>query len=190
MFDDVKERHPGAAVKVQTRLREAAAAIARPQYGSSDPSSPSRAHISPSRSSQANLYESSLSHAPSHGTGATDSHPDPTTARSATAIRCPANAATPRYILLCVNTRRLRTLEHVKVSTVMNDEFLFDALRESYNLARKTHNWTLPLIPRFAPLLKWLWRYVGDMSILTPTSADYVRVCFLIHLPRYSKEAV
>lgn len=177
MFEDVKELQPGAALKLQTRLREAAAAVARPQYGSSYPPRPPQAHILPSWSSQANSSESSPSHAPSHGTSATDSHSDPMTARSATAINVLANAATPQYVLLCVNTRRLRTLEHVKVSTAMNDEFLFDALRGSYNIARYPHNWTLPLIPHLAPLLKWLWRYVGDMSILTPASADYVRVC-------------
>ncbi len=190
MFDDVKELHSGAALKLQTRLREAAAAVAQSQYGNSYPSRPPQAHISSLWSSQANLSESSPSHAPSYGTNATDSHSDPTTAQSTTAMKAPAGAATPRYLLLCVNTRRLRTLEHVKVSTAMNDEILFDALRGSYNLARKGHVWTLPLIPHFAPLLNWLWRYVGDMSILTPTSADYVRVCFPKHFPRYSKKAV
>lgn len=190
MFDDVKELQPGAALRLQARLREAAAAVARPQYDSSHPSRPSQAHISPAWSSQANSSEFSSSHAPSHETSARDSHADPTTARSATAINIPANAATPRYVLLCVNTRRSRTLKHVNVSTVMNDEFLFDALRGSYNLARKTHDWTLPLIPHFAPLLKRLWWYVGDMSILTPTSADYVRVCLSQIILKYSKEAV
>lgn len=177
MFEDVKELHPGAALKLQTKLREAAAAVARPQYGSSYPSRPPQAHILPSWSSQANSSESSPSHAPFHGTNATDSHSDPTTAWSATASNILASVPTPQYVLLCVNTRRLRTLEHVKVSTVMNDEFLFDALRGSYEIARNPHNWTLPLIPHSAPLSNWLWRYVGDMSILTPTSADYVRVC-------------
>lgn len=177
MFEDVKELHPGAALKVQTRLREAAAAVARPHYGSSYPSRPPQAHISPSWRSQTNSSESSTSHAPSHGTSATDPPSDPTTAQSVTAINMLASAATAQYVLLCVNTRRLRTLKHVKVSTVMNDEFLFDALRGSYNIARKPHTWTLPLIPYFTPLSNWLWRYVGDMSILTPTSADYVRVC-------------
>ena len=124
-----------------------------------------------------NLSESSPSHTSSHRTSATDSHSDPTTAQSATAINILASVATLQYVLLCINTRQLRTLEHIKVSTAMNDEFLFDTLCGSYNIARKPHNWTLPLIPHFAPLSNWLWRYVGDMSILTSTSADYVWVC-------------
>ncbi len=86
MFEDVKELYLGAALTLQTRLREAAAAVVWPQYGSSYPSRPPQAHISPSWSSQANSSESSPSHAPSHGTSATDSHSDPTTAWSATAI--------------------------------------------------------------------------------------------------------
>jgi len=48
MFEDVKELYLGAALKLQTRLREAAAAVVWPQYGSSYPSRPPQAHISPS----------------------------------------------------------------------------------------------------------------------------------------------
>ena len=184
MFADVKELHPGAALKLQTRLREAAAAIARPQQGSSYPSRPPQAHILPSWNSRANSSGSSPSHAPPHGAGSTGSHLDPITAGPATASNIPASASARRYILLCVNTRRLRTLEHVTVPTATNDEFLFDALRESYSIARKNHQWRLPLLPHFAPAFKWLWHYVGDMSILTPTSADYVRVCLFQISPK------
>lgn len=177
MFADVKELRHGAALEQQTRLREAAAAILRPQHGNSNTLRPPQAHISPSRSSQANLSDSSCPYAPPHGTGATGSHSNPTTAGSGTAFNLPASAPNPQYVLLCVNTRRLRTLEHVEVPTARNDEFLFDALRESYNLARKSHVWTLPLLPHFVPISNWLRRYVGDLSLLAPTSADYVRVC-------------
>lgn len=176
MFADVKERHPGAALKLQTRLRKAAAAVMRPQHGSSYPSRPPQAHISPSSASQANLPGHSSLDAPLHGAGATNSHPHSTTVGSATVNDIPATAPTPRYVLLCVNTRRLRTLEHVSVPDITNDQFLFDVLREGYTLARKTYQWTLPLLPYLAPLSKWIWGY-GSMSILTPTSADYVRIC-------------
>ena len=56
---------------------------------------------------------------------------------------------------------------------------LFDAIREGYYLARHPHEWNLALFLGFVLLSKWLSGYIGDMSVLAPKYADYVRVCLL-----------
>jgi len=177
MFADVKELRSGAALNLQTRLRQAAAAVRRPQHGSSYPVRPPQAHLLPLYGPQTNLSGHPASSGPPHTAGATGSHPNFTTAGSGAVVNIPVIAQPLRYVLLCVNTRRLRVLEHINVTTVTADESLFDLLRERYNLARKSHNWQLPVLRWIIPLWKWIWDYRGDLSMLTPKSADYVQVC-------------
>jgi hypothetical protein len=175
MYADVKELRPGAARKVQTRLRKAAAAVMRPQSGNSYPSVPPRVHLSPTFSSRPHRTGPQAPNDQHRGPGAGSS---PTISGLGTTTIAGA-AMSPQFVLLCVNTKRSRTLEHVNVAALTNDEFLFDAIREGYYLARHPHEWKLSFSPGFVPLLKWLSRYVGDMSIFTPKSADYVRVGLL-----------
>ena len=176
MFADIKEIRTGAALALQSKLRQAATAVKQPQLGSANLSRPPQVYLSPSYAVPLN----SSGHCPPStilpATGRTGAHADFTNIGSGTVTDILSTARPLRYVLLCVNARRSRTLEHIDVSTVDTDEALFDSLRERYSLARESHKWQLPLLSWIAPLWKYILGHRVDLSILKPKSADYVRV--------------
>jgi hypothetical protein len=175
MYADVKELRPGAARKLQARLRRAAAAVTRPQSDNAYPSVPPRAYISPTPSSRLHQTGSRTPDYQHRVPGVFGSSPTAASGSRTTIVA--GAAASPKYILLCVNTRRLRTLTHVDVATLTNDEYLFNAIRESYYLTRHHQEWRLSRVLGFLPSNRFS-RYIGDITMLTPKSGDYVKVCF------------
>lgn len=175
MFADIKEIHPGAALALQSKLRQAAAAVKQPQYSSPNPSRPPQVHLLPSYSAQINFSGDRTSSGAPRATSATGARTDITNIGLAALTGAPITQP-PRYVLLCVNARRLRILEHVDVTTITTDEALFDLLREKYSLTREPHKWKLPLLRWTVPIGRYLFGYRVDVSILSPKSADYVRV--------------
>lgn len=53
---------------------------------------------------------------------------------------------TPRYLLLCVNTRNLTKLLHVDLSDIQSDELLFDGIRREYWQSRRYDSWHYGLL--------------------------------------------
>jgi len=199
LYVDVKELLPGGIERFKQRLLEAAAAIRRRAQSSTDraslPASPPPAHlIFPNQTSpgSAGLRDRESNHSLS-----TQSVFQSIVTQSQT-LAVPRNL---RYVLLCVNTKRLKALTQVEVGFFQNDEFLFRGIREAYMRIRRPNEWklskSLPSFPRWMrarfPIHLDVWSkfiaWLGDSSIHIPQTADFVRVClppslsfYLFHL--------
>ncbi|KAM5357009.1 hypothetical protein ACJZ2D_016704 [Fusarium nematophilum] len=82
-----------------------------------------------------------------------------------------ATTTEPKYLLVCVNTKRgLAKLEHIDVSSVTNDQFLFDEIRRVYCSVRRGHEWDIAgLLPSRIPLPCWP---LTALSISTPSCLE------------------
>ncbi|KAF4459729.1 serine threonine kinase, partial [Fusarium albosuccineum] len=78
----------------------------------------------------------------------------------------PANTTEGKYLLVCVNTKRgLTKLEHVDVSSITNDQFLFDQIRKAYCSVRQGHEWDITgLLPDRTPFPCWLMNALSILS--------------------------
>jgi hypothetical protein len=101
-----------------------------------------------------------------------------------------------QYVLLCVNTKRLKTLAQVEVGSFQNDQYLFQNIRETYQQVRRGNEWRLSmLIPKPVKWLtqrspKWLalppkfTTWVENTRVQTPRSADFIRVSYSTPITR------
>jgi hypothetical protein len=99
-----------------------------------------------------------------------------------------------QYVLLCINTKRVKTLAHIEVGSVQNDQYLFSNIRESYQQIRRGNEWrfsmlTPALVKRLTQRFPmWLAfppqfaAWVDGTRIHTPRSADFIRVSRLTPL--------
>jgi hypothetical protein len=181
MYTDIKEIHPGAAHRLQSILRQSAAAAAQSSTSQSGPTVPPQAHLSLAGDGQD----------PHTNEQTSNSRPLPSSLMNSNAIisatRVPQDqTAVCQYLLLCVNTKKLRTLEHIDVSSFGNDQYLFEAIRDCYEHIRKAHDWKISmLIPAWIHIPNWLMSCVCDLTFSVPKTANFVRVrilvCILIH---------
>lgn len=176
MFADVKELIPDGSERLQAALRQSAAEAA--------------AHTSSSQAGPAALQPA---HLPSNGqqgsvTGHQTARSQPSTLHLGSPISAshPSTAAAPlaqppvsQYLSLCVNTKRSRALEHVEVTSLTNDEYLFQAIRQAYENIRHAHTWSP--IQTWVPIPKRLITWVGGVCFSIPKSANSVKVR-LVHL--------
>lgn len=172
MYADVREIRPGAAQRLQSTLRQSAAAAAQSSSSQSVLTVPPQAHLSLAGDDQ-NLQTDEQA---SNSLPLPSSLINPNAIISTTAV--PHNQAiTCQYLLLCVNTKRLRTLEHIDVASFGNDQYLFKAIRDCYEHIRKAHEWKLSmLIPSWIHIPSWLITCVDDLTFSVPKSANFVRV--------------
>lgn len=78
------------------------------------------------------------------------------------------------FVLLCVDTKRLKYLEHIDITLLKNDEHMFKLIREAYTRIRGQYDWKVStILPRWLPF----WAWIDTMSLLVPKSADYIKVC-------------
>jgi hypothetical protein len=184
MYADVKEIRPCAALKLQSRLRQAASRAMQLRLHliiseltgatGNHPMPPQQAHLSPTSRSQYHYSTNNISDTvaarPEVG-----SHNSATSGPKTSNLMGDIRAL--QYILLCVNTKRLIVLEHIDVTGLKNDQYVFKEIRAVYKLIRERHEWNLSqLFPGPLWIPKWLLRYIKNTSILIPTSADLVRV--------------
>lgn len=123
--------------------------------------------------------------------------PDTTAYRS-----CSLSAAIsePKYLLLCVNTKRgLIKPEHVNVSSITNDQFLFQGIEAAYREIRKHSDWDLGMLfPRRVRVPEWLLRllwiprpvdvglpqwllsHLEDCRIFIPKTVEFAQVSCML----------
>lgn len=183
MYADIREIRPGAAKRLQSTLRQSAAAAAQSSSARSS-SSQSGLTVPP----QAHLSLAGANQNPQTDEQASNSLPLPSSLInpngniSTTAVP-QAQAITCQYLLLCVNTKRLKTLEQIDVASFSNDQYLFKAIRDCYEDVRKAHEWKLSmLIPSRIHLPSWLIACVDDLTFSVPKLANFVRVRILINI--------
>ena len=175
MYADVKEIYPGAADRLQTNLRQLATTAAGQSF-LDQPSLPfpQQAQLSPSNSRQSTNPQQQgrsgqsrpLADLPSIDTASQDSD------------------KAPQFLLLCINTKRLRTLEHIEVTRHNNDEYLFKDIREVYKRTRESEEWRLSeVLPSWAPKPSLVVSYLENFRFLVPTSARFVKVCIAFSSP-------
>jgi hypothetical protein len=159
MCADVKEIQPGAAHRLQSKLREKGNAVFQHRVQSilsetgpvqlldplSDGSDQTPSHLSPT----SGIRSHSTLQSPTHQFGTSGQTPAVCERSSAPPIANPSL----QYLLLCVNTKRLIALEHIDVTPFRNDEYLFNDIREGYNRVRRQNEWNLShLVPSRFPV--------------------------------------
>ena len=176
MYADVNEISPGAAHRLQSSLRQSAATASQSSLGSGL-TAPPPVHLSPEYGGQGLLVneQSSNSRYRSSSIVGLD-----TATSSSTVLQ--NQTTTCQYLLLCINTKRLKTLEHIDVVPSGNDQYLFRDIRDRYKHIRKAHEWNLGmLMPSWIHTPSWLVPYIQDLSFSVPISANFIRVCIHAH---------
>jgi hypothetical protein len=172
MFADVKELLPGGSERLQAALRQSAAkAAAHTSSSQAGPAAPQPAHL-PSSGQQSSVTGHQTARSHHLGSPISASHPS---AAAAPLAQPPVS----KYLLLCVNTKRSRALEHVEVTSLTNDEYLFQAIRQAYENIRHAQTWSP--IQTWVPIPKRLITWVGGVGFSIPKSANSVKVR-LVHL--------
>ena len=172
---------PGGVEGFRQRLLDAASAVRSQHPDSANPTNhpalPPPAYLSSSQNANeaGELHASSLSY----------SLPELLSNRSANAQW----QGEFRYVLLCVNTKRLKTLGQIEVGSVQNDQHLFRNIREEYLQIRRENEWTFSMViptppkrltqrfPECLALPPKFVTWIEDMRVHTPRSADFIRVC-------------
>lgn len=164
----VKEVSAGAANDLQQEIRLCAASTGQ------SPNAPLQAHTLPSNSRLGGksqplqtmpLLNVNPPTAPTGGQIANALVPN------AQGLQC--NSPSRAFVLLCVDAKRLKYLEHIDVTSLKNDQHMFKLIREAYIRVRDQHDWKVSMM-----LPKWLpfWAWIDTMSLLVPKSADYIKV--------------
>lgn len=180
MFTDVKELLPGSAERLQETLRQSAATTAAQSSSSKGgPAAPPLTHLSSN-----GQQTTAAGHAPERSSS-TPNPRDPIPASNRSALPIPPGQPTmSQYLLLCVNTKRLRALEHVEVTSLMNDEHLFQANLEAYEHIRDLQTWK-PILT-WVPIPKQVVASAGGIGSSIPKSANSVKVRLYAHIPASS----
>ena len=81
-----------------------------------------------------------------------------------------------KYLLLCVNTKRVTKLVHVDLTSVDHDQTLFQQIRANYQRVRGQYEWRLAML-----MPKWLCpaklkTLLDNAHIYLPQTADFVQV--------------
>lgn len=172
MYADVKEIHPGAAQRLQSALRQSAAVAA----GSSAQHQSVTLRQPGSTPPTSGQGVNSSQQIPNPGVSPADSANPYAGSSSTGSSLSPNPTSTPQYVLLCVNTKRLKTLEHIEVTSFDNDQYLFQAIREAYQRIRKAHQWNISmLLPSWIRKLSWV-PPIDNLTLSIPRSANFVRV--------------
>lgn len=180
MFVDVKECRSGGLERFKAQL---AASMPRRKdhvlvtHGGASgdmPVMPQQAHLGGSSSDGGPSLSPSKRLTPKQSLGDLRTAPD-----QQANTRTSNGASTPRFLLLCVNTRNLTQLIHVDLRSVQNDQLLFDGIRRMYWESRRNESWHFGL---FTP--QWLlnqvpndWReWLETVHLRVPRSAELIQV--------------
>jgi hypothetical protein len=118
------------------------------------------------------------------------------------------NYQSSKFLLLCVNTKQLAVLSHVDVSSLINDQYLFEQILREYhngrgnpgfNVLSKVPQWLcksldvlltripdLQCLSRFLSLFPFL-RQICQMRLYKIESGDYVQVNLFLKIPTSKK---
>lgn len=177
---DVKELVPGGIARFQQRFREstAAAAVERSDQGNSTgpasthPVAPPQAHVRSAGQERTQLAGPLTQHTFDH-------IPDQLNKRTGGTQGVEMRytwALNPRYLLLCVNTKRLTTLVHIDLTLVNHDQTLCRQIRHHYQETRQLYEWRLSML-----VPKWLCpnrlvTFCKNLHVYIPQTADFVKV--------------
>jgi hypothetical protein len=181
MFLDVRECSEGGINKLLKQLSFTSGSPVRTLTGSGSASSPppkvpAPVYLRDSRSSRSTGSEAN--------TGKPLNNVQSTSTPVANGVTVQAtqpelSPAMPRFLLLCVNTRKLTTLVHVDLTHAQNDQPLFNAIRNAYWEVRNKNSWNISLLipawidAHIKPAFKEWFR---SLHVLMPSSADLVEV--------------
>ena len=137
---------------------------------SSLPEAPQQAHMASShrrqKSQQGPAQNLPGSGSIEQGTNVT-SHESPPT---------PSQTTEPKYLLLCVNTKRsLTIMRHLEVSSLSNDQYLFQNINQEYHAIRKHDVWNLGmLIPESISVPEWILRLMAKETPISRRLPEWV----------------
>lgn len=194
MYADVKELHAGGAERLQAALRKSATEAAQ---SSSGRASHALLPISKFDSHGTESTRQPASKTTSQATGSTPTNP---TTTNSSRKRSPQSPSNQMFLLLCVNTNRLKSLAQLKLEPGQDDKRFFELIRSEYvqlRSARKFHPDTPEFIRtlvisleelnsgvqkriiRFFNFLRinWLVSWLGDLVFYIPEVANFVEVC-------------
>jgi hypothetical protein len=171
---DLEELVPGGAAELEQEIRKEAHLVRCHVPNSSTSPSNNIQTPAPVHLTTSNLSRHGGQGAPIQGlpTGSEAS-------QSSNIANAPAQASamgnantTMKYLLLCVNTKDgVAKLEHIDVSTLTNDQYLFNEIREVYKTARQGHDWNLAtLLPGNGKIPKWIQALI---SIIPPCNIKF-----------------
>ena len=197
---DVEELVPGGAAELREMLNSAASAI-RQRYPDPNASGANSVGVPPpvhqgTAGRRQQLEQGSIRILPSLSPGGNDTRTMPY--QRAT---LPTATSDPKYLLLCINTKRgLVKPEHVDVSSITNDQFLFQNIERAYRAARRCNDWDLGMlfprpaqvpgwIPRLLPLSlrinvglpNWLLPQLEDCRIFIPKTVEFAQVGHMVN---------
>lgn len=202
MYSDVQELYDGGAAHLETELRHAAASAEHSRAASNptnNAKSGQRRDSSGSGSGSA-ISGSTLGHqTTSSPSQAVVQHANPLATRHGSAGIGPPGSG--RFLLLCVNGPRFARLEQISLIPGLDDQVLFQDIRNAYIKSRRNHTrvfhpdtpavlqnlvawmdrcWAASqkLATHLFKMLRlgWLVWWIGDDVFLIPKSANFVRV--------------
>ena len=187
---------PGGAAELQEHLNAGARAVRlrsnAQTVSSSPPSSPQPARISPSSQSH-DQRRRPIQSLPQLRSNEPNGGSDTTSVQRLTKSN---RTSEPKYLLLCVNTRRdLALMEHIEVSSMTNDQYLFQDIQSEYSRMRRNQQWNLGMVfpndiripnwilrvlcipaPRHIQFPAWLGKRLENCRIFIPKKAEFVQV--------------
>ncbi|KFY67480.1 hypothetical protein V496_01551 [Pseudogymnoascus sp. VKM F-4515 (FW-2607)] len=179
LYVDVRELLPGGIERFRQRLLDAASAVRSERQDLGNPTNhpalPPSAYL-PSTQNAAGSGESQASSA---------SNPLPELlSRRSTSAQWEQGF---QYVLLCINTKRVKTLAHIEVGSFQNDQYLFSNIRETYQQIRRGNEWRFSMLTpalvkrltqRFPVWLAFPTQFAAwadGTRVHTPRSADFIR---------------
>ncbi|KAI1422361.1 hypothetical protein F5Y12DRAFT_763192 [Xylaria sp. FL1777] len=187
---DVKELSPGGMQRFRQRLTASSrTAMMHPQspQNSTSPTLPAQAYLRNNTNSQ---------HLPTQFQGPSSPLPEDYQATSIESQTSSSNSQRPipQYLLLCVNTKSSTTLLQLEISSISNDQYLFEKISQEYQRVRRDYEWHISrIIPSsvsrllytpcllFPPLqnlynsFQILRNALGKAHVHTIASGDFVR---------------
>lgn len=162
---------------------------AQESSSSSLPTSPPEAHLSPlgQRNSQA------------HGQPARSSQSSESveqrTSHETSMNRTMTGPIRSKHLIVCINTKRgLVTPQHIDVSSVTNDQYLFESIKTAYSEVRREQEWNLASLlsgkikvpgwilrllsitsPKQIELPRWLMHHLQKCIFFIPKKAEFVQ---------------
>ena len=195
MYADVEENYIDGAGSLQAALRKAATSAG--QTAAAGPHS----GILPQSSLSSSSTQANTSGSPSNPSPHYTPTPGGGVVLSWSAPPLSQVTSTDIYLLLCINGRRLKELEQIKIMRDGDDQIMFQDIRRAYvkirqqqatdfhpdtpksarKISTSLHNvtkWSQRALIRVFEYLRlgWLVWWIGDNVFYIPTSANFVRV--------------
>ncbi|KAI9150878.1 Isotrichodermin C-15 hydroxylase [Paramyrothecium foliicola] len=190
---DVEEIVPGAASELKETIMQNAAAVRQrvpteDAVSSNLPTAPNQTHLTPMSHQRGQpvaefpIEEHNVLRAPN------------AISKSQTSM-LDNRALRIKYLIVCINTKRgLVIPRHLDVSSVTNDQYLFEAIRAAYSEIKREHQWSLATVftteldipswmlrllwitqRRKARLPAWLDHWVQTSTLFVPKRAEFVQ---------------